>query len=302
MPLSRPTILMCPPDYYGIEYEINPWMSRSRASDPAQAREQWRALHDLLVSLGVDIRLLTPVQGLPDLVFTANAGLVWHNAVFLSRFRHAARQGETPVDAEWFAANGFRTVVLPDDTPIQNPKSKIQNRPNAAQVATHHSPLHFEGAGDTLFCGETLYGGYIIRSDARALQWVAGEMGCRVIPLQLVDPHYYHLDTCFCPLSATEALWYPAAFDEYGQKAVREHVPELIEVEAEEAARFACNSVVVQREVVHNTGCPRLEAELRQRGYTPHATPLDEFIKAGGSAKCLTLRLDGEDASMWTTA
>jgi N-dimethylarginine dimethylaminohydrolase len=113
--MTGPTILMCPPDYYGIEYEINPWMSRSRASDSARAREQWRALHDLLVSLGVDVRLMTPVQGLPDLVFTANAGLVWHETVYLSRFRHAARQGETPVDEEWFAANGFRTVKLPDE-------------------------------------------------------------------------------------------------------------------------------------------------------------------------------------------
>ena len=294
MPLSGPTILMCPPDYYGIEYEINPWMSRSRASDSALAREQWRSLHDLLVSLGVDIRLMTPVQGLPDLVFTANAGLVWHETVFVSRFRHAARQGETPVDAEWFAANGFRTVALPDGATVQKPT-------HTPPLTTHHSPLCFEGAGDALFCGETLYGGYIIRSDARALQWVAGEMGCRVIPLQLVDAHYYHLDTCFCPLSATEAIWYPAAFDEYGQKAVREHVPELIEVEAEEAARFACNAVVVKRHVVLNTGCPRLEAALGERAYTPHATPLDEFIKAGGSAKCLTLRLDGEDAAVWQT-
>lgn len=331
MPFTRPTILMCPPDYYGIEYEINPWMSRSRASDSAQAREQWRALFDLLVSLGVDIRLLTPVPGLPDLVFTANAGLVWHDTVFLSRFRHAARQGETPVDAAWFAANGFRTVTLPEGATVQSPAHVSPF--TAPPLTPHPSPLCFEGAGDALFCGETLYGGYIIRSDARALQWLAGEIGCRVIPLQLVDPHYYHLDTCFCPLSANEAIWYPAAFDEYGQKAVREHVPELIDVEAAEAARFACNAVVVRGpssvvrgpssvvrgegnklanptdhgprtadqsfHVVLNTGCPKLEAALRERGHTPHATPLDEFIKAGGSAKCLTLRLDGEEAAEW---
>lgn len=300
MPLTCPTILMCPPDYYGIEYEINPWMSRSRASDSALAREQWRSLHDLLVSLGVDIHLITPVQGLPDLVFTANAGLVWQETVYLSRFRHAARQGETPVDAEWFAANGFRMVKLPGETDVGGRTSHVSDqKPHALPLTTHHSPLCFEGAGDALFCGETLYGGYIIRSDARALQWVAGQMGCRVIPLQLVDPHYYHLDTCFCPLSTTEAIWYPAAFDEYAQKAVREHVPELIEVAPEEATRFACNAVVVKRHVVLNTGCPCLESSLRERGYAPHAIPLDEFIKAGGSAKCLTLRLDGEDAAAW---
>ncbi len=382
MPLNRPTILMCPPDFFGIEYEINPWMSRSRASDAALARQQWQALHDLLVSLGVGVRLMQPVAGLPDLVFTANAGLMWGDRVFLSRFRHAARQGETPVDEAWFAANGFWCVTLPADVAggrsrsvrgsgareegagdrgrgdagekgegsaareegageksDDSPAPRRSHAPAPSQ--SHITPpsattagLHFEGAGDALFCGETLYGGYIIRSDARALQWVAAEMACRVIPLQLVDPHYYHLDTCFCPLSPTEAIWYPPAFDEYGQKAVRQHVERLIDVEPDEAARFACNAVVVRSQlsvvsggaetdaaaartwdarttdygprttdhsshVVLNTGCPRLEAALAERGYTPHATPLDEFIKAGGSAKCLTLRLDGEDAAVW---
>jgi N-dimethylarginine dimethylaminohydrolase len=144
-----------------------------------------------------------------------------------------------------------------------------------------------------------LFAGYIIRSDARSAQWVAGEIGCRVIPVQLVDERYYHLDTCFCPLSATEAVWHPPAFDDYGQRAIRQHVPELIEVVPEEAARFACNAVVLGQDVALNTGCLQLEAALSARGYTPHSTPLDEFIKAGGSAKCLTLRLDGEDAVVW---
>lgn len=271
---DQPTILMCRPDYYGIEYEINPWMSRSRQSDPALAREQWTALYELLQSLGADIKLQDPVQGLPDLVFTANAGLVWNKTVFVSRFRHEARQGETPHDMAWFCKHGFEVVQLPDD-------------------------LAFEGAGDALFCGETLYAGYIIRSDARAAQWVAGEMGCRVIPMQLVDEHYYHLDTCFCPLSESEAIWYPPAFDEYAQQLLPGSIPDLIEVVPDEAARFACNAVVVGKDVALNTGCPQLEAALKSRGYTPHATELGEFIKAGGSAKCLTLRLDGEEAAVW---
>jgi N-dimethylarginine dimethylaminohydrolase len=274
MNARSPTILMCPPDFYGIEYEINPWMSRSRASDTAVAREQWEALRSLLASLGCVIELLDPVQGLPDLVFTANAGLMWRDVVFLSRFRHAARQGETPVDEAWFQGHGFQPRSLPDG-------------------------LNFEGAGDALFVGETLFGGYIIRSDARALQWVAAEIGCRVIPLQLVDSRYYHLDTCFCPISPTATIWHPDAFDEYAQKAVREHVPELIAVKDDEAARFACNAVVVGKDIALNTGCPQLQADLAARGFIPHATPLDEFIKAGGSAKCLTLRLDGEDAATW---
>lgn len=271
---TRPTILMCPPDYYGIEYEINPWMSRSRASDPRFAREQWLALYNLLNGLQVDVRLLPPVQGLPDLVFTANAGLIWHKTAFLARFRHAARQGETPEDQRWFDSNGFQSVMLPEG-------------------------WDFEGAGDALFCGDTLYGGYLIRSDAGALQWLGSTLGCRVIPLQLVDPHYYHLDTCFCPLSPTEAIYFPPAFDEYGQKVLAAQVPHLVPVVPDEAARFACNAVVVGRDVILNTGCPQLEADLQQRGYRTHATDLGEFIKAGGSSKCLTLRLDGEDAALW---
>ncbi|HEX6986521.1 MAG TPA: arginine deiminase-related protein [Planctomycetaceae bacterium] len=271
---ARPTILMCPPEHYGIEYEINPWMSRQRPADRTVATGQWRGLHDLLVSLGADVRLQPPVAGLPDLVFTANAGLVCRDTVYLSRFRHAARQGETPHDRAWFEANGFRAVALPDG-------------------------LDFEGAGDALFCGETLFAGYHIRSSATAMQWVAARIGCRVIPLQLVSGYYYHLDTCFCPLDPETALYFPPAFDEYANRALEAHVPHLIAVEPPEAERFACNAVVVGRHVVTNTGCPKLAEELSRRGFTPHETPLDEFLKAGGSAKCLTLRLDGEEAAVW---
>ncbi len=77
------------------------------------------------------------------------------------------------------------------------------------------------------------------------------------------------------------------------------HVPTLLAVSSTEAARFACNAVVIGRDVVLNTGCPELEANLAALGFTPHSTELGEFIKAGGSAKCLTLRLDGEDAARW---
>lgn len=270
----NPSILMCPPDFYGIEYEINPWMSRSRASDDERARGEWKSLFDLLTSLGADVRLMPPVKGLPDLVFTANAALIWNSVAYLARFRHAARQGETACDETWFRDNGFDPRPLP-------------------------AGWDFEGAGDALFCGQTLFGGYLIRSDAGALQWLAAQIGCPAIPLQLVDDRYYHLDTCFCPLSPDTAIYYPPAFDEYGRLALTEHVPTLIAVNDDEAARFACNAVVIGRHVVLNTGCPRLETDLNELGFTPHSTELGEFIKAGGSAKCLTLRLDGEDAALW---
>jgi N-dimethylarginine dimethylaminohydrolase len=268
---------MCPPDFYGIHYEINPWMDMSRQAEHALAVEQWSALFQHISAAGARVSLLEPVAGLPDLVFTANAAMIFGNQALLSRFRHRQRQGEEPYNRRWFSENGFEVIDVPEN-------------------------FSFEGAGDALFCGDTLYAGYRMRSDAAGHQEVGRMIGCRVIPVELVDARYYHLDTCFCPLSEGEAIWYPAAFDEYGQKAIREHVQNLIEVKQAEAERFACNAVVIGRRVITNTGCERLHSALCERGYQPNATPLDEFVKAGGSAKCLTLRLDGEEAAAWKRA
>jgi N-dimethylarginine dimethylaminohydrolase len=273
---TQPHILMCPPVFYGIEYEINPWMKRERQADHDLAIKQWNGLLAVLLDLGAKVSLQTPVRGLPDLVFTANAAMIFRKTAVLSRFRFEQRQGEEAHDAQWLAEHGFEVVPPPEKT-------------------------YFEGAGDALFCGEDLFAGYRMRSDARGHQEIGQRLGVRVIPLELVDPYYYHLDTCFCPLAPGAALYYPPAFDEYGQKAVRELIPELIPVEREEAEAFACNAVVVGRTVVTNSGCPKLHDSLRQRGFDAVETPLGEFVKAGGSAKCLTLRLDGEEAAAWRT-
>jgi N-dimethylarginine dimethylaminohydrolase len=270
----QPRILMCPPDFYGIEYEINPWMSRSRASDRGQAIEQWSALADILRKLGVQVEVMTPQPGLPDLVFTANAGLIYRGTFYSARFRHAERARESPVFDAWFSEHGFPVQHLPEE-------------------------MYHEGAGDALFCGDALFAGYRIRSDVKGHQWLGQTLGVRVLPLELVNPHFYHLDTCFCPLAPGLAIWYPPAFDAYGQRVIETHVPNLIQAAEDEANRFGCNAVAVGKTVVLNAGCPRLADALTNREYNVVATPLDEFLKAGGSAKCLTLRLDGEEAAGW---
>jgi N-dimethylarginine dimethylaminohydrolase len=267
-------ILMCPPDHYGIEYEINPWMNRSLGAVRAVAFNQWMKLRDTLMSLGVTIETLTPQPGLPDLVFTANAGLMFHNLFLSSRFKHEVRAKESPVFDAWFAAHGFEVDHLPED-------------------------LFHEGAGDALFCGDVLLAGYRTRSDANAHNWVAERLGVRCLPLELVNPRFYHLDTCFCPLAPGVALYFPNAFDSYGQRVLAMHVPKLIPVQEEEAHRFGCNAVAVGNTVLHNSQCPQLGESLRANGYTSIEVELDEFLKAGGSAKCLTLRLDGEEAAGW---
>ena len=274
--MTTPHILMCPPDYFGIEYEINPWMNRARQSDRELAISQWQSLRASLEDAGAKISTLEPIAGLPDLVFTANAAMIYGNTAIMARFRHPERQGEVAYDEAWLTRHGFSIQHAPED-------------------------LNFEGAGDALFCGDTLFAGYRIRSDAGGHQKIGIMLGCRVIPLELVNSYYYHLDTCFCPLAPGVAIYFPPAFDSYGQLALKEHVPELIAVEESEAQRFACNAVVVGRTVVTNTGCPNLHAELKRRGFEPRETCLDEFVKAGGSAKCLTLRLDGEEAAGWKT-
>jgi N-dimethylarginine dimethylaminohydrolase len=271
---SQPRVLMCPSDYYGIEYEINPWMSRQKQADHDVALRQWSDLRNLLEKAGAEVLLLEPARGLPDLVFTANAALVVGDQAVLARFRHPQRRGEESHDEAWLSAAGFTVRHLPEG-------------------------VFFEGAGDALFCGDTLFAGYRIRSDIRGHQQIGAMFGCRVIPLELVDPYYYHLDTCFCPLAPGRAIYYPGAFDDYGLRALAEAVDDLIPVTGDEARRFACNAVVVGRRVITNTGCPELHEALRAGGFEPRETPLDEFVKAGGSAKCLTLRLDGEEAAGW---
>lgn len=272
--MRQPRILMCPPDFYGIEYEINPWMSRSRASVPEKAKQQWKQLYDALGALGVVVELLQPRPGLPDLVFTANAGLMFRERFFSSRFRHEVRARESPYFDAWFADHGFVVEHLPQG-------------------------MYFEGAGDALFCGSTLFAGYRIRSDVHGHQHLGKVLDRQVLPLELIDNRFYHLDTCFCPLTAGEAIFYPSAFDDYGRRVLANHVPRLLAVKEAEAVRFGCNAVVVGKTVVINTGCEQLANDLHAWGYETRSVELDEFLKAGGSAKCLTLRLDGEEAAAW---
>jgi N-dimethylarginine dimethylaminohydrolase len=118
---------------------------------------------------------------------------------------------------------------------------------------------------------------------------VAETFGVEVISLQLVDPRFYHLDTCFCPLAEDLVAWFPPAFDEYAQRAIRAHLPRSIELTEPDALRFAANAVPINRHVALNSGCDSFEEDLEAHGYTPHATDLSQFLRAGGSAKCLVL-------------
>jgi N-dimethylarginine dimethylaminohydrolase len=263
----RHHLLLCPPEYYGIEYEINPWMDRTRNALPELARRQWAGLREKLQSFGCKIEVVPPQPKLPDMVFTANAGLVAGKKFIRSNFRFPQRQGEEKHFEKWFADRGYEVIRLPEK-------------------------LFFEGEGDALFCADVLLCGYRFRSDIRSHQKIGELLKCLVLSVELVEDRFYHLDTCFCPLADGAAIWYPAAFDEYGRRTIRHHMKDLIAVRPEEAAHFACNAVVLGKDIVLPDDSPELCAALRERGYRAHELPMSEFIKAGGACKCLTLFID----------
>jgi N-dimethylarginine dimethylaminohydrolase len=263
-------LLICPPDYFSIDYEINPWMRISNQTDLERARMQWHGVMQVLErEAGALLERMQPVPGLPDMVFTANAGLVVGRRAVPSRFLHPERQGEERHFEAWFRVHDYDVVVLGEG-------------------------FFFEGAGDLLRFPEVWFGGYRQRSDIRAYARLSEIFGREIIPLELVDSRFYHLDTCFCPLTGGELLYYPAAFDSYAEAVIADRLEarRCIVVPEAEALRFACNAVCVDKHIVLPAGCPETMALLEARGYQPHPLPLDEFMKAGGSAKCLTLALD----------
>jgi len=270
---------MCPPRHFGVLYEINPWMSREVSVDPDQALAQWEGLVATLEAAGAEVVVMEPEADVPDLVFTANAGVVNGGQFVPSHFRHPERRPETPINAGWFAKRGWRVDHLPAE-------------------------LDHEGAGDALpFTpddGRTvLLSGYSFRSDAGAATELSTLLKCPVRPIQLVDPRLYHVDLTFCPLDSRRAIVAPLGWDAYGRKVVEALVPEPLVLSDDETLSFCANSVVVGTTIVMPAVPPRVGRQLEAWGFTVVSCQIDEFLKAGGSAKCLTLRFDGEEAAVW---
>ena len=130
-----------------------------------------------------------------------------------------------------------------------------------------------------------------MRSDKEAVRRVAGMLGKELVALELVNPWFYHLDTCLCPISEVTVIYYPGAFTALGRRSILEHFPDPIAVAPQEAYRLVCNSVGVGRNVVMSRGCPAARSQLQERGYVVHEVDVGEFLKAGGGAKCLVLFL-----------
>jgi N-dimethylarginine dimethylaminohydrolase len=266
----RQKILMCAPEYFGVDYVINPWMKEGlNKVDRSLAQKQWENLRRLL-SADAEIVLLQPQPSVPDLVFTANAGFVIGDKVIVSRFREPERQGEEPFNREWFKQNNFTLLPWPKN-------------------------VSFEGAGDALLdrSQKLIWDGHGFRSGDSAMGLLEKGFGRKVVPLKLVDFRFYHLDTCLCPLEGGWLMYYPPAFDEQSQQSIIEYTaPEKrIVVSEEDALHFACNAVDLNGKVYMNNASDALQKKLQTGSFKPIIVPLSEFMKAGGAAKCLTLKL-----------
>jgi N-dimethylarginine dimethylaminohydrolase len=283
--LPAASLLMCEPRHFGVTYAINPWMdpaswARADRALAATARREWRAFHRLLTRLGASIELIPPVSGLPDLVFTANAALVLDKTALLARFRHPERQAE-----ESHVAAAFRS---------------LQARGIVDQVFALPDGLVLEGAGDCVWdaARQLFWMGHGPRSALGARDAVGEIFGVDVVALELADPRFYHMDTALAALPGGEVMYVPCAFTAAGRAAIDERVPPELRLElgAEDAGRLAANTVYIGDTLVMSAASRRLRAELAERGYRVAATSLAAFQRSGGSAFCLTLRLDRRSA------
>lgn len=259
--------LMCPPTYFEVSYSINAWMDPSKPVDASRAMVQWQWLFDTFLELGHKVDLVDPVPGLPDMVFTANGGVVLDGRVLVARFRDSERTGEEPYFLEWFRGHGY---------PQAKPATMIN-----------------EGEGDLLITRTRILAGRGFRTEQRAHDEVEQFLGRPVVGLELVDPRWYHLDTALAVLDdeADEIMYYPPAFSAASQARLTELYPNAIHATEADALAFGLNAMSDGRNVVLAAAAADLAAQLRERGFHPIGLDLSELLKSGGGVKCCSLEL-----------
>jgi N-dimethylarginine dimethylaminohydrolase len=258
------TYLMCAPEYFTVEYAINPWMNPEDPVDLDLASRQWESLRAAYTALGHTVHTIDPEPGLPDMVFAANGATVIGGKVLAARFKYQERHPEGEAYAAWFRRQGYAV----------------------AEPMTVN-----EGEGDIVFAGRAIIAGHGFRTDAETSRQIEELFGLPVISVRLVDPRFYHLDTALIVLDENTAAYYPAAFDEAGQAALAAHFPELIEAKDEDAEALGLNGLSDGRNVVLPVQATQLAERIRALGFDVVPVDLSEFKKAGGGPKCCTLEL-----------
>jgi N-dimethylarginine dimethylaminohydrolase len=267
---SKRTILMCRPDFFTVVYRINPWMDPAIPTDTSLAVRQWETLYQTYVDLGFDVKLVDPIDGLPDMVYAANGGFVLDGIAYGASFTHPERQPEGPAYMKWFGDNGFD---------VREPQNIN------------------EGEGDFLLVGDVILAGTGFRSASNSHEEMAEIFGRPVITLKLINPSFYHLDTAIAVLDPAPGYenpniaYLPSAFDEASLEILRERYPDAIIVNEEDAAVLGLNSFSDGLNVVIASRAKDFERQLKERGYNPIGVDLSELLLGGGGVKCCTLEL-----------
>ena len=258
------TVLMCRPEYFTVNYRINPWMHPEDPTDTGLALRQWETLYQAYVDLGFDVHLIDPIDGLPDMVYAANGGFVIDGIAYGASFTYPERQPEGPAYMEWFREEGFD---------VREP----------AEVN--------EGEGDFLLVDGVILAGMGFRSASNSHQELGQISGREVVSLNLINPSFYHLDTAVAILDDSNIAYLPSAFDEPSLKLLRERFPDAIIVTEEDAAVLGLNSFSDGYNIVIASRAKDFERQLRARGYNPIGVDLSELLLGGGGVKCCTLEL-----------
>lgn len=243
-------------------------MSSQRRPDRKKSWGEWNALVAGLRAAGAEVHHFPSLPGLSDMVFPTDVGVVDGNRFVRARFRHPERRGEAAHGATWLLEHGFTEIPWPDDPDI-----------------------YLEG-GDVLRFGDVLLCGTGPRTSPEAGEYLSRVLDIPVVTVPIVDPRFYHLDMSFCPLDAGRAIYAPDVWDQEGQRAIRELVPEPLIINMDEALTFSANSVVVGRVIMMSFCTPRIRTQLEDWGFTVCLSPVDEFRKAGGGIRCMSLDLD----------
>jgi N-dimethylarginine dimethylaminohydrolase len=256
--------VMTPPQFFAVDYAINPWMDTSNPVDTAAAQSQWQRLHDMYLQLGHSVDLVDPVPGLPDMVYAANGGLIIDGTAVVARFKYPQRQQESAAYGAWLQSQGFNSVY-----------------------AQHVN----EGQGDLLPVGDIILAGYGFRTSLRAHGEIAGIFNRRVISLELVDPRFYHLDTALTVLDDSTIAYYPPAFTDVSREHLETLFPDAILVDSADAYAFGLNAVSDGRNVVLPAPAVGFAEQLSDAGFEPIGVEMPELLKGGGSVKCCTLEV-----------
>jgi N-dimethylarginine dimethylaminohydrolase len=259
---------MCPPEHFGVEYAINPWMDTATPVDPELAVKQWDRLRETLVSLGHTVHVLTPEPGLPDMVYAANGAFVVDGTAYGARFKHPQRTAEAAAHRSFYEAGDWR-FVAPSETN--------------------------EGEGDFAYLpgayGGLILAGYGFRTEPAAHAEAQEVLGRPVVSLRLVDPRFYHLDTALAALDESRVTYFPGAFSVAAQRVLAQLFPDAVLADEVDAFAFGLNLVGDGQHVVLNSEATGMAAKVAAAGYTPVPVELAELKKGGGSVKCCVAEL-----------